>query len=298
MIGAIIVLYNPNIHQLIKAISTLSHQVDTICLVDNSSIDNSNHLKSLDKVVYFPLLNNTGIAHAQNVGLKYLIDHNFDYVIFSDQDSLASENIVDSLMTSFRGLKDAGYNIGGIAPLAYNSETGKPYLRPKLDIEKISLEVGNQAHNVVRLKNIMSSLSLYQLCLIKEVGGFDENLFIDMVESEWCWRATRQTGALFFVDQNIRINHMLGVNKKTPMGTISQSSAFRIYYQFRNYLWCSKLPYVPKIWVKYQGKKFLIKAFYYPLFCSPRLKYLWAIIMGVKDGLFSKHQQKIATFKQ
>lgn len=297
MTGAIIVLYNPDIQQLIKAISTLSHQVDAVCLVDNSSIDSGNYLKKLDKVVYFPLLNNTGIAHAQNVGLKYLIDNNFDYVIFSDQDSLACENIVDSLLATYQSLMHGGYNVGGVAPLAYNSETGKPYLRPKLDIEKIAIEVGNQTHNVVRLNNIMSSLSLYQLNLIEEVGGFDESLFIDIVESEWCWRATHQTGSLFFVDQNIRIDHMLGVNKKTPMGTISQSSAFRIYFQFRNFLWCSKLPYVPKIWVKYQGKKFLLKAFYYPLFCSPRLKYLWAIIKGIKDGMFGKHQQKIATFK-
>lgn len=68
---------------------------------------------------------------------------------------------------------------------------------------------------------------------------FDEKLFIDGVDNEWCWRAATK-GYRFYIAENARIRHMLGKeSRKIGNKDISISSEFRIYYQFRNYIWLS-----------------------------------------------------------
>lgn len=295
-IGAIIVLYNPDISHLNKALSIITPQVDTVCLIDNSSIDNTDFFKEIARVRYIPLLQNTGIAHAQNIGLKFFVKKNYDFVIFSDQDSLANENIVAELVNDYNVLSQFGYKVGSVAPLAINTNTGKPYGNPDLDIQKIRQEYNNSVKSFRETTFVMSSFSLYPLSLVREIGGFDDSFFIDLVECEWCWRATQMASARFFIDEDITISHSLGEYRKNIVKNISQSSVFRIYYQYRNYLWCLKNGNTPKKWLLYHGRKFILKTIYYPLFCKPRIQYLKNIIKGVKDGLFLKHIQQIEKF--
>ena len=44
MLGAIIVFYNPDFSVSSKAIEALLPQVDEICIIDNSPVDNANRI--------------------------------------------------------------------------------------------------------------------------------------------------------------------------------------------------------------------------------------------------------------
>jgi rhamnosyltransferase len=119
-----------------------------------------------------------------------------------------------------------------------------------------------------------------------DVGGFDESLFIDGVDHEWCWRAWHKSQWRSFVVEDAKINHQLGEgDKKVASRSIAIASPFRMYYQFRNYLWLCRRDYVPGYWKKKNGVKYLVKLFYFPICIAPRAMYLKHIIHGVIRGL-------------
>ncbi|MDY3914837.1 MAG: glycosyltransferase, partial [Phocaeicola sp.] len=115
MIGAIVILYNPDWDLLKECLEALTPQVDEVCIIDNSSIDSSAQFENIGKVRYIPLLKNIGIAAAQNIGIKHFFDANFEYVIFSDQDSVMPNNLVEKLLYAYNDLKEK-IDIGAIGP--------------------------------------------------------------------------------------------------------------------------------------------------------------------------------------
>lgn len=67
-LAGVVVLYNPD-QKVLDNISSYIDELDVLYLVDNSNADNSKFFLN-DKFEYIPLLKNTGIAHALNVGAK------------------------------------------------------------------------------------------------------------------------------------------------------------------------------------------------------------------------------------
>ena len=73
MIGAIVVLYNPDFNVTSKALESLMRQVDRVCVVDNSLSEHSEELKKYINIEYISLEKNVGIAAAQNIAITYFI---------------------------------------------------------------------------------------------------------------------------------------------------------------------------------------------------------------------------------
>lgn len=289
-IGAVIVLYNPDIEGLNQSIAKLLPQLDSIILIDNSSVDNSSLFLGREKIVYKPLLDNVGIAKAQNIGTGLLAAEDFDFVLFSDQDSLVSDDVVEKLCNAYVTLVKNGYLVGAIGTKAINKSSGIPYPPKSKTINSFSL-VSDKGDSVklTECYSIRSSVSLISIETINNVGGFDENLFIDGVDHEWCWRAWHFNGLRSFVVENALLYHQLGEGDRTIAGKeIAISSSKRLYYQYRNYLWLCRRKYVPRYWKKKNGVKYMVKALYYPLFISPRYKNLVNIWKGIYDGLFTR----------
>lgn len=45
---------------------------------------------------------NIGIAAAQNYGINYAVEHNYNYLFYLDQDSIVSEDIISKLLSQYR----------------------------------------------------------------------------------------------------------------------------------------------------------------------------------------------------
>lgn len=224
---------------------------------------------------------NEGIAAAQNVALKYAIKNNYDYVFFIDQDSLIPDNLVRNLFAKMQWLAQYGFTCSGIGPRPFNREQGKKY---QGSIKKGKL-IGNGLSKVTELIN---SASLIKVKDFETAGLMDDSLFIDGVDHEWCWRAKKNLGSNFYIDEDDLLSHKLGEgDKKFLFRKVYIPTPFRTYYQFRNYFKLIRRGYVPLYWKFSNGIKYLIKFFYYPVFVSPRKKYLLNIIRGIKDGLFN-----------
>lgn len=279
MTGAVIVLYNFELAKVTANILKLSNQADLVCLIDNSSTDSTSHFQYA-KIHYIPLLHNMGIAYAQNVGITYLIQQGCKYIIFCDDDSDISVGMLSGLRHSFLQLQQSGVNVGGIAPRAYNRQTGMPYPYPCNKVGEYNLG----CHRYTEVTDLISSGTLTTTDVFTKVGLMEETLFIDGVDSEWCWRG-RALGYRFFVDESIRLDHLMGLGTRNVAGRyISVTPPYRMYYMYRNYLRLIRRGYTPLRWKWYNGFKYLAKAIYYPLSGKNAKEYLVNILKGIRDS--------------
>ncbi|RHR82448.1 glycosyltransferase family 2 protein [Odoribacter sp. AF15-53] len=284
-IGCVLVMYNPRQELLTTSLNSLNGQVDEIFLGDNSvnTPDFMATLLALYPHVYYHGFNeNLGIAEAQNRGITYFQEKGFDFVLFMDQDSLAPENLVSSLLADYNRLREAGIAVGGIGPRPFNRGEGKPYVgavkKGKLILPKIT-EVGE----------IISSASLVPMVHFKQVGGMESSLFIDGVDHEWCWRARKIGGWRFFISESVQLSHQVGEGDRPfIIRKVAIPTPFRTYYQFRNYFRLVHRGYVPFYWKISNGFKYSIKFFYYPLCVSPRISYIKQILKGIYAGITGK----------
>lgn len=97
--------------------------------------------------------------------------------------------------------------------------------------------ISNIANPVERL---ITSGSLLNLRLFEDIGGFDESLFIDEVDHEYCYRAILK-GYQNIQFSHIFLHHELGeavvVHSLKGKRKTAFHSPIRLYYMVRNYLY-------------------------------------------------------------
>lgn len=282
-IGSIVTLYYPDVTLLSTLMQIIAWQVDLVCVVDNTpntTFNVKDLFSSYENLTYIPFGKNVGIAEAQNRGIKFLKKEAVDFVLFLDQDSIPPQNMVKQLMESYLFLSGKGVHVGGVGPRPYNREDGTLY--------QGFVNKGHPDKMFTPVLDIISSASLVPMKLFDQVGGMESSLFIDFVDQEFCWRASRE-GYKFFICESIRLNHKVGDGDRSFFfRKIRITSPFRIYFIFRNYLILCRRNYVPFYWKCTVGIKSFVKLFYFPFFVAPRFEYVKAIWRGVKDGIRNK----------
>jgi GT2 family glycosyltransferase len=128
-VAAIIVTFYPD-DRLFELLSSIIHQVDVVWIIDNGSggeakNDIEKYQNNLEKPFNIILNSeNTGLAAAQNQGIKQAMVFGCDWVLLLDQDSLPAEDMVDSLMSAA-----ANYNkrekLGILSP-RHEDDKGNP----------------------------------------------------------------------------------------------------------------------------------------------------------------------------
>lgn len=282
-IGCVLIAYNPDVVTLKESVLLLSRQVNKIFIGDNTPKEAFSIAEQIaqhnQNIVYRRFGYNIGIAAAQNEGIKYFTTNKYDYILFMDQDSLVPDNMVTKLYKNIELLSSLGYHVGGIGPQPINKQNGRRYT----DSTQNETILNGQ---IIKVKQIISSASLLPLQLFKQIGMMEESLFIDGVDYEWCWRAHAKANVDFFISLTTQLSHQLGEGDKFFLyRPIAITPPFRIYYQYRNYLWLVRRKYVPLEWKIKNGIKYLVKIFYYSLFSNQRRTYIKRFLHGIKDGL-------------
>jgi len=278
---AIYVIYNPEIDVLKKSLDIVKKYVDKIWITDNSK---KQHPISDEKIVYSHQPDNKGIAYAQNIGIKYAIENDFDWIVFFDQDSVFDDVFLPNMFTAFETLLKYDVNTYGIGPMAMNRDSGS-ILNKKSVLKSIEFD-GKQ---YVEVRELMCSASIIRSQMFKEIGLMDEKLFIDGVDFEISWRAANKINARFYIVKECVLQHQLGEGDRKFMGRNTHiPTPFRVYYQVRNSIVLSKRKYVPVAWKRDELTKSLIKLFVIPILLQPRIKYFKEILRGFKDGIILK----------
>lgn len=281
--GAVIVTYYPVIESLYLLIESISKTCSYCVVIDNTPVENNNELLQLEnrfsnlKVIC--LQSNAGVARAQNIGINYLYNR-CSFFIFFDQDSVPSKGMIEHLYTQFNELVIKGYRPGAIGPQIINKASGTPYVA--------RIKKGTYLPGKTKLKEmsqLMSSGTFLSRESWQTIGLLEEQLFIDGVDMEWCWRGRKKNGLRFFVSEEVFLYHSIGEDRKLlGLFRIKAPTAERCYYLYRNYLYLIRRSYVPFYWKFSSGIKYILKLLLFPLLLHPRKKYLFNILRGIRAG--------------
>jgi rhamnosyltransferase len=224
-IFALITLYNPQL-AVKNNILKLSKQVSKCFLLDNSNIFNE-VFENIDKSLYIPNYKNLGISKAFNKVLKSEKFDNNDYLIFFDQDFEIQENYVQLLIKYFEQYEEEFY-IGCFGPVIYDRNTNQ---------NSMSRHYHTHLHGDISIvPRIITSSLLIRYDIIKRIGFWDENIFLDWSDFDLSYRV-RKFGFNCAVTSKVVLNHQLGDNSKKIFGKeFTCYSPVREYYQVRDAL--------------------------------------------------------------
>ncbi len=94
-------------------------------------------------------------------------------------------------------------------------------------------------------QTLITSGSVINLAIFKQLPGFDENLFIDLVDTDYCF-AARQAGFRLVEFPHISMHHRIGdvVSRRSfknfAASKRSLHSSLRLYYMVRNFFYLKK----------------------------------------------------------
>lgn len=263
-IAVILVTFNPDIDSIKKLVNELDEF--SIYISDNGS-NNIETLKkiSLNSTNVCLIMNkrNLGIAKAQNLAMEKACEEKIEFFFFLDQDSFITSNQLIKLEKDYLNSK-----INKLAILSASTENRK------------------EQFGILPTNEVISSGMLVSVEYYKKVGGMMEELFIDMVDFEWCWRF-RKLKYQIAVDYDVDFEHQIG-NKNMVLGKYVVSP-FRLYYVFRNSLFLilhrKTVDFKQDIKLLYRLFKQVI---FNVFFCSQKLARFKYIFFGIRDAFRGK----------
>ncbi len=226
-IAGCVILYNPE-DAIYDNIVTYGDFVEKLIVVDNSTNKNSTLINKLQarfnsNIIYIDNGDNLGIATALNIGCDKAMEFGFDWILTMDQDS-SFENF-EHYLKCLDSIKDRD----DIALLAAHTD------EKKNNSELLGLEYEERFI-------VITSANILNLKYFEKIGRFEDKLFIDLVDYDYCIRANIQKlKILLFKD--VYVKHALGeVFLRTNIFTRkkkykTEHSAQRAYYIARNYMY-------------------------------------------------------------
>ncbi|HBI62343.1 MAG TPA: glycosyl transferase family 2 [Lachnospiraceae bacterium] len=165
-----VVLYNPDsIERVRLCLQSVKKQADKIYIFDNSTQDME--LGFDTDVVYKSENENRGIAHALNQIMEMAEADGYDWVVTMDQDSILSDGIIEDF-----GRYTDREDIGIICPQV-------------IDKRRVYMEIRNDAEEEF-IDMCITSSSCTSVRAWRKIGKYDDWLFIDLVDNEYCKRLT------------------------------------------------------------------------------------------------------------
>lgn len=274
-IAGVVILYYPN-KEVISNILSYLPELDHLYVLDNSEKTDkaiTNIIKRLPKTYYISFGKNTGISYALNYALNEAKASGCDFLLTMDQDSAFPGQMLSEYKQRIFHYEKLYPGTIGMYCVDY--------------IGKVDLKDGTERFVDIAI----TSGSILPIKIALENGGFDENLFIDEVDSEYCFRI-RKNGFHILEFPQIKLNHNLG----NPCSHCFLGYHFitfnynpiRRYYITRNKIYVIKK--YPEL--RYKYIKMLIKGSIFVLLGEKKrpLKFLM-ILKGIKDGILNRMGQ-------
>lgn len=290
-ICALVVTFEPDAALLRRMLEAVTPQVDHLLLVDNASghFPRDPFSTSVDTAAtLLRLPSNVGLAAAQNQGMAWIIEHGFEFALLLDQDSVAEPGMVDALKAGLLELDQPADRVAAVGPVYVDARTGQGRHFVRFSAFNVRRTICDRDIDWLEVDFLIASGSLLRTQTYRRVGRFEEGLFIDNIDLEWCFRA-RHGGYRLFGVCHARMQHALGDDVvRVWMGRwwyVYRHSPLRQYYMARNRLALYRRRYSPRGWVIQDSLRFLAKLFWFGVVFPPRLKNLQMIWRGTRDGL-------------
>lgn len=223
---ATVVLFHPG-KEVFENIRSFLEEVEFVLLIDNSEPSMEStflfqfNASERSKILLISNRENYGIAKALNQAAVYAIENKYQWLLTMDQDSSFEKGSLNR-MKEF--IATANETIGIVAPFHLTPKSSQPTFKEEITPLRITMTSGN-----------LLSLEAYTKC-----GAFDEKLFIDSVDHEYCLRLRKNRYQIIRVNAAI-LYHALGDIVYHPFlffqFKTTNHSPVRRYYIARNRLY-------------------------------------------------------------
>ena len=234
IITAGIVTFNPDLDRLKENVSAILPQVDKVVIFDNGSINQKSiELQYQNSAIIIKSDRNVGIAAALNGLMKKSEELGATWMLSLDQDSVCSRDFCEQ-MGIYLYKED---NFGIVAPVIVDRNVGIVGHNPEKEYKSV--------------RTCITSGAFTRLDVWKQIGGYDESMFIDSVDFEFCYRV-RKFGYQVIQVRDVQLLHELGNSEKKRFLfweiDVTGHSAFRKYYIARNNVY---YPLKHKLWLHF-----------------------------------------------
>lgn len=218
------IMYHPD-SEVLKNLNGYAPAIDKLFIVDNTPGSSGVLPESPD--ISFTVIHtgtNVGIAKALNLAVHNALKEGYNYLLTMDQDSTFSPGYFNQYLDCLGGVENMRWGMCGVNYLQQSE---------------------NQFCARIPSAKLITSGSVLNLMHFAKTNGFDENLFIDGVDFEYCYQLNL-LGLDTFYFENIRMEHSLGrqIDVKNfhigPKVSRNVHSSVRLYYMLRNYLYLRK----------------------------------------------------------
>ncbi|GKU31663.1 glycosyltransferase family 2 protein [Clostridium folliculivorans] len=221
--------------ECVKSLRQVQDLEYKIIIIDNKSTNDSLtyiHQECSDCVI-IENEDNLGFAGGNNVGFKYAIENNAEYILILNNDTVVDKMFLEELINAFEDEE-----IGLAVPKVYFDDST---IINAFGAEKGFLEgVRNVGENVsdseafskdTFVTHVMGCCMLFKTEVIKRVGMFDERFFMYLEESDLCERINKLYKIK--VIGKAKIWHKCGASTNIKNQKVNY---FSRYYTRRNFL--------------------------------------------------------------
>ena len=280
-VAAVIITYNVE-NNFRNRINKLKGKVHKIIVVDNGSKPETiNMLKELEKdITIIYLEKNKGIAYALNKGINYSIEKGYDWILTLDHDSIVTDDMIENMLKCYGNFdKELREKVAMLVPTHVEE---KEYENSNI----ISNEEKFSKPYIEVLTEITSG-ALTKADIYKNIGLYDEKLFIDLVDHDYCLSLNRKGFKVIQVSSAVLIHNLGESVKKNVLGlkmTPTNHSPLRRYYMSRNrhYIWDKYKDDFPK-WVLTDKRRFITENLKIILFEDKKIEKFKYIKKGIED---------------
>jgi rhamnosyltransferase len=279
-ICCVIVCYRPNVARLQQLCQALRAARSTVVVVDNSEEPYVVERQLPSSCELITQGWNSGIAHAQNVGTSAALRAGADVIVFLDQDSTIDPGFLPALVSPLRvGTPDI------VSPLYCDDASNVELPAVRVNRYGMSRVVrrgtssGPYPVDVVISSGTAATKEVFALA-----GSFDEGLFIDFVDTEWCLRCRSKQISIRVVPSAV-MHHRIG-SRSINLGviTIFVHSPIRCYYQVRNCFHLFRKRHIPFLFALRETASVFLSRTLLLLFVRDRFAYVKAYFRALRDG--------------
>lgn len=266
----IIVLYKPSV-EVIDNIRNFSSTKNRIIAVVNEASDNIIQiLCSLKNVDVIKNSENLGLATALNQGLNFALNIDAEYILLLDQDSKPNFGMEFELRKKIKKIPHC-------------------LISPTLVDIKHETKTINLSDDLVEVEGMATSGTFMSSETARLIGPVRDELFIDGIDHEWCFRA-KSLGIKLLQTKKTTMLHNMGDRGISYLGKHKpiHDNPIRHYYIIRNYFYLARLGYVPFRWKIIEFLKTLRRIPVYIITSKDKKKTSVMIIKGIYHGIIKK----------
>ncbi|MDD3139564.1 MAG: glycosyltransferase family 2 protein [Lachnospiraceae bacterium] len=224
--------------ECIESIKESTYDNYMIVVVDNASPDNSgNKLENYKGIKFVQMKQNVGFAAGNNIGIKVALEHNCEYVLLLNNDTIIDSRMIESLLKNanentvvvpkmyyfdLNGKKDILWYAGG--EIKYKSADGLHWEGGKKDSDQFSIQK--------QVSFATGCCMLIHKNILKKVGLFREEYFMYCEDTDYSIRLNKQNIDIIYVP-DAKLWH------KVSSSSGGEMSKFIVYYVVRNKIYCA-----------------------------------------------------------